>query len=207
MDKLLPALQAMSLWELTAVVLAIAYLLLALRQQRACWVAAFISTSIYLLIFIQAKLYMEAGLQVYYLLMAVYGWRQWQADDGADALPVSTWSLQRHIASIGVVLVATLVSGFLLARFTDAAMPYLDSFTTWAALIATYMVTQKILENWLYWIVIDAVSIHLYLQRELYLTSVLFALYVVIAIIGYFNWRRSMRVKALSDIKTVGDAH
>jgi nicotinamide mononucleotide transporter len=192
MDKLLQAMQAMSLWEVTAVVLAIAYLLLALGQRRACWVAAFISTSIYLVIFYQAKLYMEAALQIYYLLMAVYGWMQWHGDNAADTLPVTRWPLQYHVFSIAAVALATLLSGYLLANNTEAAMPYLDSFTTWAALITTYMVTRKILENWLYWVVIDAVSIHLYLQRDLYLTSALFALYVVIAVAGYFSWRRSM---------------
>jgi nicotinamide mononucleotide transporter len=80
----------------------------------------------------------------------------------------------------------------LLTHFTEAAMPYLDSFTTWGAIVTTWMVARKILENWIYWFVIDSVSVYLYISRELYLTSGLFLLYLVLIVIGYRAWRRSM---------------
>ena len=185
-----------SMLELPAVVLAIAYLLLVVRQHIACWYAAFASTTIFLAVFWQVNLYMESGLQVYYLIMAVYGWFQWRAggDTGEGSLPISTWSLTLHAVVIGSVLAATIVSGTLLAG-TDQHLGYLDSFTTWGAIVATFMVTRKILENWIYWIVIDGASIYLYYDRDLYFTVILFIVYLVIIFFGFRTWLREYRLR------------
>tara|TARA_B100000809_G_scaffold89718_1_gene88219 strand:+ start:1747 stop:2391 length:645 start_codon:yes stop_codon:yes gene_type:complete len=189
-----------SLLELIAVVLAIAYLLLAVRQHIACWYAAFISTAIFLYVFWQVNLYMESGLQVYYLGMAVYGWWAWQRgrSEGKPGLTISTWSLRQHLIVIGIVVVATFVSGTLLSG-TEQRLGYLDSFTTWGAVVATFMVTRKVLENWLYWIVIDSASLYLYFDRELYFTMILFLVYLVIIFFGFRNWLREYRLEAQDD--------
>jgi nicotinamide mononucleotide transporter len=183
-------------WEILAVVLAVAYLVLAIRQNIWCWAAAAVSTLLYLFIMYQAQLYMESVLQLFYLAMAAYGWYQWRrgGDDGAE-LSVSTWPVRYHIIAIGSVLLLVLISGELLTRYSDAALPFLDSLTTWGAVVATYMVTRKILENWIYWFVIDAVSIGLYLSRDLFFTAVLFTAYLVMIVIGYRSWRASMLEK------------
>lgn len=183
-------------WEILAVVLAIAYLVLAIRQNIWCWAAAAVSTLLYLFIMYQAQLYMESVLQLFYLAMAAYGWYQWRrgGDDGTE-LSVSTWPVRYHIIAIGSVLLLVLISGELLTRYSDAALPFLDSLTTWGAVVATYMVTRKILENWIYWFVIDAVSIGLYLSRDLFFTAVLFTAYLVMIVIGYRSWRASMLEK------------
>ena len=189
-----------SLLELIAVVLAIAYLLLAVRQHIACWYAAFISTAIFLYVFWQVNLYMESGLQVYYLGMAVYGWWAWQRgrSEGKPGLTISTWSLRQHLIVIGIVVVATFVSGTLLSG-TEQRLGYLDSFTTWGAVVATFMVTRKILENWLYWIVIDSASLYLYFDRELYFTMILFLVYLIIIFFGFRSWLGEYRLKAQDD--------
>ncbi|MDA0272412.1 MAG: nicotinamide riboside transporter PnuC [Proteobacteria bacterium] len=189
-----------SLLELTAVVFAVAYLLLAVRQNIACWYAAFISTGIFLYVFWQVNLYMEAGLQVYYLGMAVYGWWAWQRGtiSGTPGLRISTWSPRRHLIVIGLVLVATFISGTLLSG-TEQRLGYLDSFTTWGAIVTTFMVTRKILENWLYWIVIDTASLYLYFDRELYFTMILFIVYLVIIFFGYRSWLREYRLEAQNE--------
>ena len=186
--------------ELVAVVLAIAYLLLAVRQHIACWYAAFISTAIFLYVFWQVNLYMESGLQVYYLGMAVYGWWAGQRgrSEGKPGLTISTWSLRQHLIVIGIVVVATFVSGTLLSG-TEQRLGYLDSFTTWGAVVATFMVTRKVLENWLYWIVIDSASLYLYFDRELYFTMILFLVYLVIIFFGFRNWLREYRLEAQDD--------
>jgi nicotinamide mononucleotide transporter len=185
---------AMSSWEIVAVVLAVAYLVLAIRQNIWCWAAAFASTAIYLVLMYRALLYMESALQVFYLGMAVYGWYHWRHGPGPDhSLPVSRWPPAWHIAAMVTVLLATLISGRLLSEFSSAAMPYIDSFTTWGAIVATIMVTRKILENWLYWFVIDSVSIYLYVNRELYLTALLFAGYLVLIVVGYLSWRKDLQ--------------
>ncbi len=186
--------QQNSMLELAAVILAVAYLLLAVRQHIACWYAALVSTAIFLHVFWQVDLYMESALQVFYLGMAVYGWYQWKYSVAASGAPssVTTWPLRYHVAAIMVVLVATAVSGTLL-KDTGQAMGYIDSFTTWGAVVTTFMVAKKILENWIYWLVIDAVSIYLYLDRELYFTALLFCAYIIIIFFGYTAWLRDYR--------------
>ena len=186
-------------WEALAVVLAITYLVLAIRQNIWCWAAAAVSTLIYLFIMFDAKLYMESVLQLFYLAMAAYGWYQWrahgQSSDGQirEVLQVKTWPLSYHLFAIVSVLILVFVSGHLLSQYSDAALPHLDSFTTWGAVIATFMVARKILENWVYWFVIDAVSVGLYLNRGLLLTALLFVFYLVLIILGYRSWRASMQ--------------
>jgi nicotinamide mononucleotide transporter len=178
--------------ETIAVVLALAYLLLAMRQNRLCWVAAFLSALIYLVIFADVKLYMEAGLQVIYAVMAIVGWVFWGQDDSEDTLAVTTRPASFHLLTLAAIGICTLVSGAVLTTYTDAARPFIDAGTTVSAILCTWMVTRKILENWLYWIVINAVSVWLFMDRGLSLTSGLFALYIVLSVIGYLSWRRTM---------------
>lgn len=184
-------------WEVLAVALAVAYLVLAIRQNIWCWAAGAASTLIYLFIMYHSSLYMESALQVFYLAMAAYGWYEWRhGGAGGAELDVSTWPRRYHVYAGLSVLLLVLVSGGLLSRYSQAALPFWDSFTTWGALVATFMVARKILENWFYWFVIDSVSIGLYLSRELYFTAALFAAYLVMIVIGYRSWRASMQKSA-----------
>jgi len=193
-DTVIQQFQGSSWLELVAVIFAIFYLVLAVRENSLCWYAAFISTSIFLVIFWQVKLYMESGLQVYYLAMAIYGWYEWTRGGTKHAgIAITTWSSRTHVVVLFAIMAATLISGQLLQTYSDAGLPYLDSFTTWASVVTTYMVAKKVLENWLYWLVIDSVAIYLYLDRELYYTALLFVAYVFIAIFGFFMWRREYR--------------
>ena len=192
--------QQSSLLELTAVLFAIAYLLLAVRENILCWPAALISTFIFLFIFWQVKLYMESALQIYYIGMALYGWHLWtRSGEGETTLTISSWSLKQHLTAVVLIAAATIVSGYLLGAGTDARLPYLDSFTTWSSVLTTFMVARKILENWLYWLVIDTASIYLYLDRELYFTALLFAIYIIIIFFGWFSWLKSYRQALITD--------
>ena len=187
-----------SLLELAAVIFAVAYLVLAVRENSLCWYAAGMSTLIFLFIFWDVKLYMESGLQIYYLAMAFYGWYQWRgANRETASLQVSKWRAKQHVIALALIATLTFISGSLLNSGTDANLPYLDSFTTWASVVTTFMVARKILENWFYWLVIDSVSIYLYLDRELYFTSLLFAIYIVIIFFGWFAWNRSYRQREI----------
>jgi nicotinamide mononucleotide transporter len=94
---------------------------------------------------------------------------------------------------IAAIAILSISSGYLLSEHSNAAWPYIDSFTTWASVITTYLVARKYLQNWLYWIVIDAVSAPLYVERGLHLTALLFVAYVVISVVGYFKWREHFR--------------
>jgi len=190
--------QSMSPWEAVAVVFAMAYLLLAVRENILCWLFALLSTAIYTVLFWDVSLLMESALNVYYMAMAVYGWQQWtrggkSVDGKPHSLEVQFMSSRQHVLVIAVITVLTAASGYLLGEHSSAAWPYVDSFTTWASVITTYLVTRKYLQNWLYWIVIDTVSIPLYIDRGLNLTALLFIAYVVIAVVGYFKWRDHFR--------------
>lgn len=194
LDQVVDQFYQNSALELVAVIFAIAYLLLAVRQNLLCWPAALVSTTIFLWIFWDVQLYMESALQLYYIGMAIYGWYLWTAGDSDKVeLPVTTWRPVHHVLVAVLLVIVTAVSGTLLSENTDAKFPYLDSFTTWASVITTYMVARKILENWAYWLVIDALSIYLYLQRDLYFTSLLFAVYIVIIFFGWRAWWQSYR--------------
>ncbi len=199
MESLSGWLPAASAWEALAVVLALAYLVLAARENSLCWYCALVSTAIYTALFWNVSLLMESALNVYYMGMAVYGWYQWrEGGDDHQGIKIRALRPHHHGAIIALILVVSGVSGYLLQENSDAAWPYLDSFTTWASVITTWMVTQKILENWLYWIVIDAVSIVLYLDRGLDMTAALFVAYVLIAGTGYVSWRRHYRRQYLA---------
>lgn len=181
-------------WELCAVILAIAYLLLIMRENIWGWICALISTAIYTVLFWEVSLLMDSALNVYYMGMAVYGWMHWKLGGKEHhGVSITQWRAATHIAAIGLILLATLVSGYLLAQNTQAAWPYLDSFTTWASVLTTYMVAKKVLENWLYWIVIDAVALALYIDRGLYLTALLFFAYLIICVFGYLGWKKTYR--------------
>jgi len=178
-------------WEAAAVILAIAYLLLAVRENILCWYCALVSTTIFTFLFWDVSLLMESALNVYYIFMAIYGWHQWKfGGSKISGIFISSLGLRGNILIITIILIATLVSGWLLSQNTNAAWPYVDSFITWASVVTTFMVVKKILENWLYWLVIDSISIPLYIDRGLYLTAILFMAYIVIVILGYLNWRQ-----------------
>ena len=176
--------------EIFAVIFALLYLFLAMKQNIACWYAAFISTLIYIIIYWDVSLYMESLLNFYYLLMAIYGWINWNKKSQIDKNYVISWSYQNRIVVILLILILTVISGFSLQK-TDAVYPYLDSFTTWASVITTFMVAQKILSNWIFWIIINSVAIFLNFDRELYLTVILLMTYQVMSIYGYYQWRKS----------------
>ncbi len=192
-QSVVAAVTAMSPWEVLAVALAIAYLVLAIQQNIWCWACALVSTAIYYFLFGQAMLKAEAGLQIFYMAMAVYGWYEWQFHPGkTDRLPVVTWRISIHVAAVAAIAICTLGLGWYLSHHTQAALPYLDAFTSTGAVLATYMVARKVLENWVYWFVIDAVSIYLYVSRDLHLTALLFTGYLVLIPFGYRAWRADM---------------
>ncbi|HNP63033.1 MAG TPA: nicotinamide riboside transporter PnuC [Woeseiaceae bacterium] len=186
--------KAQSIPEIVAVAAAIAYLVLAIRQNIACWIFAAISTSIYVWLFIGAKLYMEAALNGFYLLMAVYGWLAWRTGaKGEQNRPVVSWPIRIHLRAGASFALLSVLTGFVLHRYTDAAFPYVDSLTTWFAIWSTFLVAKKVLENWWYWLLIDLASVFIYWSRDLQLTGILFLVYIAMIPFGLVAWTQSMR--------------
>ncbi len=182
-------------FEIVAAALAITYLILAMQQNILCWAAWIISSIMYLFVMFSAGLYMESGLQIFYIVMGIYGWIQWNNRSSKNNLTVSTWPIIHHIYILLILIVLVTFSGLILSNLTEAVSPYIDAFTTWGAIIATYMVAKKILENWYYWFVVDFVSVFLFLSRELYTTALLFSIYIILVIFGFIAWRKSMRLE------------
>jgi nicotinamide mononucleotide transporter len=181
-----------SIWEAVGVITALLYLVLATRRSQWCWLHAFISSVCYTVVMWRAGLVMDTLLSMFYVIMAVYGYRQWQrgqADDGE--LAVISWSVRQHVVAIVAVLLVSAINVWILkTQVITARSPWLDSLVTWGSVLTTFMVTQRVIENWLYWIVIDGVAAYLYYTRDLNVTALLFVAYVLMVIYGYVVWRK-----------------
>ena len=183
-----------SIIESVAVFFSILYVILAAKENILCWWAAGISVTLYIYIFFSVQLYPETGLQVFYLFMAFYGYYNWNKKE--QSLQIIEWNISKHFAVLILGAILTFLMGFYFTTYTNAKMPIVDSFTTVFSIFATYMVVKKILGNWLYWVVIDTVSVYLFYSRDLHLTSLLFMAYTIIAVFGYFNWLKLMQKDA-----------
>lgn len=182
--------------EILAVVLAIGYLLLAIRQSIACWMAAFVSSCLYVWVLFGARLYMESVLNLFYAAMAVYGFWQWRTRENGAVLPVRRWPLARNGWGLAAVVALSAISSVFLRRYTPAASPLADSMVTWASVFATFLVARKIYENWHWWLLIDSASLYLAFTRRLYLTMLLFAVYLALIVFGMREWRRRLPLAA-----------
>ena len=179
----------MSGWEVLAVVFGIAYVLLAARESLWTWLFAFLSTIIYTVLFWEGALVSSSLLNFYYMGMAVYGFILWRSGgEKGEELKVTGWSLQKNMIMILTGLAISVVLGYLSDTYTDAKFAYLDTFVMVFSVLATWMLANKVLENWLYWMVIDSAAIVLYWQSGYLATIVLFTLYILLAFYGYSSW-------------------
>ncbi|MEY3236672.1 MAG: hypothetical protein RI883_773 [Bacteroidota bacterium] len=188
--KIVLAIVETSIWEWLAVLSSLIYVVLISYKQISAWFFAIISSALYIFLCFNGKLYLESLLNGFFLIMGIYGWILWSKEKTEKADLIIKWSKKTHLINIGISLITVIVVGFIFDTFTDQANPYTDSFTAIFSLVATFMVTKRVLENWIYWIIIDSVSVYLFASRELYMTSVLFLLYTGIAIFGYFKWKK-----------------
>ncbi len=194
-QTLLAQWQAQSLWELAAVALSVGYIFFAARASIWCWPCAFLSTGIFSVLFFDVNLLQEAALNVYYLIIALYGWWAWRkggvTDSGKDTeLPISSWGWHKQIPFIAITLIVGLLSGYFSKHYLNADMPYLNGLSSWFAVFSTYLVARKVIENWIYWMLINPVSMYMFFQKELYVTCLLMLLYFVMSIYGLLEWRR-----------------
>lgn len=194
-DALIDGLRATSALEAASVALGIAYLLLAVRRSRWCWVAGGASSAILGYLALHARLPMQAALQVYYVGMSVYGFLHWSKSRTEGAKVITTMPARFHIvACITIVAVSALTARWF-ASATGAAWPFLDSLTTWGSLFTTWLVARIKLENFLYWIVIDSLLAFLFAAQGLYFVALLCVAYVGIVTAGFFVWLKSYRAQ------------
>jgi nicotinamide mononucleotide transporter len=175
--------------EWIAVVTSLSYVYLAARESIWCWLFAFISSGLYVFLTFHAQLFLESSLQFFYVIMAIYGFFKWNSTP-LQSKRIIKWPLINHLTNITLSALVTAILGYLFATYTSQAAPYLDAFTTVFSLVATFMVAHRVLENWMYWIVIDAALVFLYFGRGLKLTALLMAVYCIFAIFGFFHWKK-----------------
>ncbi len=186
-------------WEVLAVITGIISVYLSTRENIWSWPTALVNVALYFVVFYETKLYADMGLQVVYFALSLYGWYEWlYGGENRTELRVSRTSqaLGVRLAIIGIA--CAVVLGTLLARFTDAALPYIDSATTSTSLVAQWMMTRKILENWAVWAAVDVVYIAMFVFKRLYLTAGLYTVFLVLAVMGYVQWKRSLAERSLA---------
>ncbi len=179
-----------TLLEWIAVVFSLIYVFLAARQNIWCWLFGALSAAVSVALFIHVKLYAESILYLYYVVISIYGWRQWNAERKIARLPVTEWKMATHFLLILGALLITAGAYLFFTTFTDAKNPLLDSLITVFSFMATYLVTKKVLSNWIYWIAIDALSVYLYWQRDLNIYAILMVFYTGMAVYGYLQWKK-----------------
>lgn len=171
--------------EIFSVICGLAYTLLIIEGNIWCWLFGFLSGMGFLVLCAIKRLFAESALQIFYIATAILGYLNWGETNGVvqNSLPILY-----HIGIIAAAAGLTFTTGFLLKNLTQAATPLVDSFTTIFSIFATLLMIYLIPENWLYWIVIDAVSVYLYFKRGLYVSTGLFVLYTFMAIYGTYQW-------------------
>lgn len=167
------------------------------RQHVWAWPVSLVNVALYAVVFRDARLYADMGLQVIYFVLCAYGWYHWTRGAGPAAqLPVTRAPRGALIGGGAVALLACLALGASLGRFTDAALPYLDSALGAFSLVAQWLQTRKWIENWLLWIAVDLVYVGMYVFKGLYLTAALYVVFLVLAVLGWLAWRTSLRSAA-----------
>ena len=181
--------------EITGVVLSLIYLYLSIRQKVGLWFFGIISSIFYTVVFVESGLYADMSLQVYYIAISIYGWIHWKKGhiSQKEEIPATFMASKDWIiAGIGTVVVCLLYY-FILTRYTDSTVPVTDSIVGALSVVGTWMLAKKFIENWLVWIVADAICVGLYIYKDLYPTSVLNVIYTIMAGVGYWQWKKGMK--------------
>lgn len=182
-----------SLLEAISVAFAAAYLVLAIRHNPLCWAASFISAVLAVFVFASSRLYMQAALWGFFAAMAIYGWIRWTRSAGhPTATHVNAWPLRRHVIALACVVALSVAFAWALS-YTAQVMPLADSFVTIASVLTTWMVAHKLIENWIYWFVIDCISIWLFVSQAIWFYAGLYVVYLALVVIGYCQWRADLR--------------
>ncbi len=190
--------------ETIAALFGIVSVYLSVRQNIWSWPTAIVNVGLYTVVFYQSRLYADMGLQVVYIVISFYGWYQWlYGGMGHTELQVSRTSRGLGILLAAIGVVSTVLLGTLLHRTTNAAIPYLDSTTTSTSLVAQWMMTRKLLENWLVCVAVDVVYIGMFIYKSLYVTAMLYFVFLVLSIMGYRQWKATLREPELSPATAV----
>ncbi|MDF2438243.1 MAG: pnuC [Bacteroidota bacterium] len=190
-EAVISAFQATSITEWLIFSTAIVYVLLAAIENVWCWLFGIISSALSVYLCYSGQLFLESGLSVFYVIIGIYGWYQWlYGSKEKSEIKIIHYDLKQNTLLIIIGILIWIPFGYIANTFSTQAMPYLDAFITSFSIIATWMTAKKIIENWLYWILIDAMAVLLYTYRGFYLIGLLYIIYTVLAAAGYLSWRK-----------------
>lgn len=193
-DGLADGLAKITWLEGIAVFFGIASVFYSMRERIWVYPTGIVSTLIYIWICYEYKLYADMGINAYYFGMSIYGWYVWTRPRGASSVLPVTWLDAKGWAIVGVMAVGSfLILSTVLSEFTDSDVPHWDSFTTASAFVGMWLMARKKVENWIFWIITDLVSVPLYFYKGLPLTSFQFLFFTVLATLGLFAWIRSAK--------------
>lgn len=183
--------------ELTGTLLGIMYVFLSVKQNILTWLLGLLSSFLYIFVFFDSGFYADMSLQFYFVWVSIYGWIIWAkgkpTDHGKETLPVTNVSKKLAFILVAISLVLWVLIWFILIRFTDSPVPVGDSFITALSIVATWMLARKIIEHWIVWIIVDSVSMFLYIYKGLYPTTVLYGIYTIAAVWGYIEWKKALK--------------
>jgi len=179
--------------DIIAVFCSIIYVILAARNHILCWIFGIIGSSLTMYsVFYNYNLYLETFLNGFYVAAAIWGWIKWKKQETSPQ-KIKSFNFFKHLPIIAIALCFVCLIGYIFDNYTPSSAPYLDAFTTVFAIMSTFMIGMRLLENWLYWIVIDSASIYLYSSRGAYFYVILFCVYIIVSVMGYLKWRREYK--------------
>ncbi len=186
-----------SRFEIFGTVTALIYLYFSIRQNILLWFFGILSSAVYVYVFIEAGVYADMAINIYYIFISVYGWYTWISAQNNHKKTLEVSRTPKEVISLLAIItpIIWVVLWFILKYFTNSDIPAIDSFTTAGSIVATWMLTKKYLEQWLLWVVIDGVSIGMFVYKELYFTVFLFTIYTAMAIIGYQKWKKEYEIQ------------
>lgn len=180
--------------ELFGAITGLLYLYFSIKRIIWLWPLGLLTSATYIIVFFSAKFYADMGLNVYYLVISVYGWIFWAREkESSNDQKVFLYDRYQLLLALTAIVVIFGMLAFVLIHFTDSQIPYWDAFTTAGSIVATWMLARKILQHWIIWIVVDVVSAGLYLHKSLYFTFVLFVVYTIMAVVGFIQWRKQYK--------------
>nr|WP_320021857.1 nicotinamide riboside transporter PnuC [uncultured Draconibacterium sp.] len=181
--------------EILGAILGLAYIFFSIKQHILTWPTGLLTSALYVVVFFNAQLYADMGLQVYYVIISIYGWYFWLSGKKQNEKKVGVRSTRKilwlKLAVVSIALYALLL--FILSNYTNSDVPHMDSVTTALSIVATWMLARKYIEHWLLWIFIDGFSAGLYIYKGLWATVILFIVYTVMALLGYIEWRKDLK--------------
>ncbi len=186
--------------EIISVIFGVLYLVLMVKENIWCWIFGIFASAITIYLYKHVTLYLEAGLNLYYILAGFYGWLYWHKHRGKNQkTPVIEWKLKYHFFNITIGIILSLLLGYIMHRFTDSHRPYIDAGITVFSFSATYLEARKVISTWYYWFFLNAFSIGLMIDRELYFFSALSVFYTAMCIYGYIHWRKTLKEQELAN--------